>query len=108
MIGNDIVDLSHAHCAGVAKIIDLDRRRASRVDAAARTLGEAHEIDQDVDASLFEQFDDLRIRQAARLDKSVEGVRKRWRIGEASSGPIEIADTSKPDLSWCSKMSAIR
>ena len=73
-IDDDVVNKVRSHCAGIAEIIDLDRRRPVGEDHGPAECGVTGEIDQDVDAVPMDQLGGLAMRCFLDIDKAIEGV----------------------------------
>ncbi len=72
-VGEQIVDISCAHSAGVAKIMDLNRCRTQGKDSRTCAAGIAFQIDGDVDFHRAQFRGDLCIALGAHIEEAVEG-----------------------------------
>ena len=73
VVGDDVVDVGRPHAAGVAKVIDLHRRRLGREDGGPGVLRVAGEIDSDVDLLFAQQSSHFVVAERRGIDEMLEG-----------------------------------
>ncbi len=71
-VGDQVIDIARAHRAGMAEIVHLHGRWPVREDSGPRVLGEALEVDSDIDLHLLDERRRGVVALVAHVDKAVE------------------------------------
>jgi hypothetical protein len=71
-VGNDLVDIARSHAAGIAKIINLDRRSAPGKNIESIALRECHQVDDYIDLVISNQARNIVVARVLNFNKIVE------------------------------------
>ena len=105
---DQVIHVPGAHCAGIAQVIDLNRRGSQREDLAAAKLGDSVQIDRNIDPQIARQAGNLGIRTLAHVDEAVECLGHPSVHAWFECGPNAKAVTSNLDRSCPSNKPAVR